>query len=245
MSSEEAVDHDGRYWQTTLTLGFHLLSDRSADLARNGLEVVELPAASIGGLTRETAADLIRSGHVHALLGQDESLWLEVKREHYPVKQLRGKVRLAGVVAQFANSPGGGLVVVGLETRKVDGVDVIDAVTPQPPDPMTRRRYVKALKDHIFPPPEGLTIAVVHVDQPTPGVLVLVFIPDQPEQLRPSLVHGAIVDGEAQGAFISIYRRGDSEAVATSPAAIHSTLAAGRALLRRGQIPTSAKEESS
>ena len=69
------------------------------------------------------------------------------------------------------------------------------------------------------------------------GDLFLIEVPPQPEELQPFLVQGAIVDGETHGAFVSIVRRRDDESVATSAAAIHSTLAAGRALLRRGEIP--------
>lgn len=239
LSSEERVADSGPYWYTGLVLGFHLRGQTAGTLVRAGLEIAELLAAATGGLTRTTVADLIRSGHVQALLGQEESSWLEVKREHYPLRHLRGKVRLAGVVAQFANSPGGGIVVVGLETKTRNGVDVIEAVTPQPRDAAVRRRYNQVFKDHLFPPPEGLTIEVVEVSEPCEGELILIVVPDQPEELRPFLVHGAIVDGDAQGTFISIYRRGDEEAVATAPAAIHSTLAAGRGLLRRGQLPPS------
>ena len=68
-------------------------------------------------------------------------------------------------------------------------------------------------------------------------MLVLLDIPPQPEELKPFLVHGAIVDGRVEGAFISIVRRrGESSIPITAPM-IHSTLAAGRALLRGGELP--------
>jgi hypothetical protein len=63
-------------------------------------------------------------------------------------------------------------------------------------------------------------------------MLVLIDVPPQPEELKPFLVHGAIVNGRIEGAFISIVRRrGESSIPITAPM-IHSTLAAGRALLR-------------
>jgi hypothetical protein len=65
---------------------------------------------------------------------------------------------------------------------------------------------------------------------------MLIDIPPQPEELRPFLVHGAIVNGRVEGAFISIVRRrGESSIPITAPM-IHSTLAAGRGLFRRGEI---------
>jgi len=69
------------------------------------------------------------------------------------------------------------------------------------------------------------------------GDLVLLDIPPQPEDLKPFLVHGAIIDGKTEGAFISIVRRRGDSSIPTIAAMIHATLAAGRALLRRGDLP--------
>lgn len=69
------------------------------------------------------------------------------------------------------------------------------------------------------------------------GNLLVVHIPPQPEKLKPFLVHGAIVGGKVEGAFISIVRRRDEHSVPITAPAIHAMLAAGRALLRRGELP--------
>jgi hypothetical protein len=69
---------------------------------------------------------------------------------------------------------------------------------------------------------------------PDDGMLILIDVPSQPEELKPFLAHGGIVGGKVEGAFISIVRRrGESSILITEPM-IHSTLAARRALLRRG-----------
>jgi hypothetical protein len=73
---------------------------------------------------------------------------------------------------------------------------------------------------------------VVHGD----GMLVVVSLPPQPEELKPFLVHGAIVDGAVEGAFISIVRRRGEASIPITAQSIHATLAAGRALLRRGEV---------
>jgi hypothetical protein len=97
------------------------------------------------------------------------------------------------------------------------------------------RRYQYAIERCLFPPPDHLSIE--SVDMPENGMLILIDVPLQPEELKPFLVHGALVDGQVQGAFISIVRRrGESSIPITAPM-IHSTLAAGRALLRRGELP--------
>jgi hypothetical protein len=68
-------------------------------------------------------------------------------------------------------------------------------------------------------------------------MLILIDVPPQPEELKPFLVHGAVVDGKAEGEFISIVRRQGDETIPITAKAIHSTLAAGLALLRRGELP--------
>ena len=96
-------------------------------------------------------------------------------------------------------------------------------------------RYQRALEDHLFPPPDNLSIEII--EMPDDEMLILTDVPPQPEELKPFLVHGAVVEGEVQGAFISIVRRrGESSIPITAPM-IHSMLAAGRALLRRGELP--------
>ncbi|MBF6336831.1 hypothetical protein IU450_13140 [Nocardia abscessus] len=65
-------------------------------------------------------------------------------------------------------------------------------------------------------------------------------IEPQDEELKPFLVHGAIVGGRVEGAYISIVRRSGEDSIPISAQQIHSTLAAGRALLRRGQLQTGA-----
>ena len=67
--------------------------------------------------------------------------------------------------------------------------------------------------------------------------LVVVAVPAQEEELKPFLVHGAMVSGKIQGAYISIVRRSGEDSIPITAQQIHSTLAAGRALLRRGELP--------
>jgi hypothetical protein len=193
-----------------------------------------LAAFQTGALTRESARDLILGGHSQVLVGQRESDWLEAKSTHYDLSTLSGRVDLSLAAARFANSPAGGLIVFGARTKSVPGGEVIRSITPMPVLGRTAQRYRTALRNHLYPPVEGLRIEVV----PTlGGELVIVEIPPQPEELRPFLVHGAIVDGRSQGAFIGIVRRDDDVSIPTTAAMIHSTLAAGRALLRQDNRP--------
>ena len=189
-----------------------------------------LHAVDSGELSRETARDLILSGHAAALVGHFENGWLEVKSAEYDLTALVGKVSLAEAVAGLANSPDGGLVVVGLRTKTRDGgAEFVSDVTPMRPDPSATRRYKRVLQNHVYPPPLGLTI--VQIEQEG-GRLMLIDIPPQPEELRPFLVHGVVIDGRNRGSFIGVATRQGDENIPQTAAMIHATLAAGRALLR-------------
>jgi hypothetical protein len=48
---------------------------------------------------------------------------------------------------------------------------------------------------------------------PDNGLLIVIDVPPQPEELKPFLVHGAVVDGKAEREFISIVRRQGDEAI--------------------------------
>jgi Schlafen, AlbA_2 len=186
-------------------------------------------------LTRVTAGDLIRGGQAHVLIGQPEGHWLDVKCQHYDLKTTGGKIKLAQSVACFCNSEEGGLVVVGMSAKKVPGGEEIRGLHPVPRDKAMVQRYKKALEAHLHPTPDNFRIESVDVRDD--GMLILIDVPPQPEERKPFLVHGAVVDGEVRELFISIVRRRDESSISTTAREIHSTLAAGRALLRRGELP--------
>lgn len=200
-----------------------------------GHDAIALLAAMDGGqLTRVTAGDLVRSGHAKALVGQPEGHWLDVKSQHYDLLAEHGQISLAQSVARFCNAETGGLVVVGMKTKKTGAGEEIRDLCPMPLDDKMTRRYQQALDTRLFPPPDGLTIEPI----PMGGqMLMLIDVPPQPEELKPFLVHGAIVDGRVEGAFISIVRRRGEASIPITAPMIHATLAAGRALLRRGELP--------
>jgi hypothetical protein len=69
------------------------------------------------------------------------------------------------------------------------------------------------------------------------GHLLAILVPAQPEESKPVLVHGAIVGDKTEGAFISIVQRRGEHPITITAQSIHATLAAGRALLRRSEVP--------
>lgn len=237
VSAEHDLNRRTGPWPVYVDIGFHNRGRNVADLVGVGLNALALlDAVDNGNLGREQVADLLRGGHAEALVGQAEGQWLEAKRQHYDFASTAGKISLARAVARFANAEQGGLVVVGLETKGVAGQDVIRKVTPLPHDPWIVRRYRQILEHRLYPPPDGLRIEAIVGKN---GDLVLLEIPPQPEDLKPFLVHGAIIDGKTEDAFISIVRRRGDTSIPTTAAMIHAALAAGRALLRRGELPRS------
>jgi hypothetical protein len=218
-----------------VSVGFNTRGRTLRELYDLGEDAQMLIEALDGGeLRRVIAGDLIRAGHANVLIGQPEGHWLEVKRQHYDLSVDAGKIKLAESVSRFCNAEEGGLVVYGMASKKVPN-DEIHRICPLPRDKAMLGRYRRTLRDHLHPPPDNLRIEAV--DIPDDGMLILIDVPPQPEELKPFLVHGAVVDGKVEGAFISIVRRQGDETIPITAKAIHSTLAAGRALLRRGELP--------
>lgn len=197
-------------------------------------------AATTGHMTRETVADLIIGGRADLLIGMPEGAWLDVKSQHYDLTTARGKISLAEAVSRFANAEEGGIVVVGMDTKRIPGGELIKSVRPVPIETATTRRYRQAIENRIFPFPTALNIQTVETS--TGHGLVVISIPPQEEELKPFLVHGAIVEGRIEGGYISIVRRSGEDSIPITAQQIHSTLAAGRALLRGGHVPPTPAE---
>ena len=202
-----------------------------------GHDICELlNACENGEPTRATTAHLIRGGKTELLIGFAEGPWFDAKSQLYNASDSGGKISIAQSVARFANGDQGGLLVFGLGTKHTaGGGEVISKLQPVPLTPKLRRQYEQVLEQYLFPMPFGLGIFTVETSA-SHGLLVI-ELPPQPEELKPFLVHGAIVDGKVEGTFISIVRRSGENSVPITGPQIHSTLAAGRALLRRGQLP--------
>lgn len=223
-------------WRIDTEIGFHSRGRLLGALLRIGLDAVALlDAVDNGEFGRELIADLLRSGHANALIGRAENEWLEAKREHYDLASPVGEIKTARAVARFANAEHGGLVIIGLATKNEGTGDVIRKVTPVPRDRKIVHKYRQLLDRRLYPPPDDLRVEAIAYSDGT-GDLILIDIPPQPEELKPFLVHGAVIDGKTDEAFISIVRRRGDSSIPASAASIHTMLAAGRALLRRGVI---------
>jgi hypothetical protein len=193
-----------------------------------------LDAASSGSLGLWSAVQLVLAGRADVLIGQPEGQWIDAKSQDYDLSNEAGKISLAQDVARFANGESGGAIVIGMRTKKRPSGELITALSPIPESQHGTRRHQRAIDQRVFPPPDGLTVSQVKAQD---GVIFVVHVPPQPEEHKPFLVQGAIVNGKVEGAFISILRRRGEESIPITAASIHATLSAGRALLRRGQLP--------
>jgi hypothetical protein len=181
-------------------------------------------------LDRSSARDLVLAGRAELLVGQRESQWLDAKKLSYPISSSEGKIQIAEAVARFANSEDGGLIVIGIETRKdSSGSEILRRVRPIAKQRGSRDRHRQALEQHLYPLPDYLRIDVVDYGA---GEVILIDIPGQREELKPFLVQGSIVNGKYQGAYISWVRRRDDASFPITASMIHATLVAGRSALR-------------
>jgi hypothetical protein len=186
-----------------------------------------------GPFDAESGFGLVRAGRADLLIGMTESDWLECKSQAPPIDTDAGRIELAQDVARFANSDAPALLVIGPVTKRRGGHDTITSIKASPLKYDTGR-FHRAVDQRVFPPIDGLVIenATVGAADGNDGYVMVIFIPAQVEELKPFLVHGAIVAGKVEGAFISIVRRRGEDTIPVRPESIHATLAAGRALLR-------------
>lgn len=209
-----------------------------ADLVDLGAGLIRLSDAHQEGfLTPESAADLIRGGAIDLLIGQEENNWLDAKAEEYDLSALHGQISLAQAVTRFCNSEQGGVIIFGAKAKQTADGEVIRKVRGVPNRTGWKRQYQGVVDRLVYPPPYGMRLDTVPVRDGSS--VFLVEIPPQPEEMKPFLVHGAILpNGDVEGAFISIVqRRGEGSIPLTAPM-IHTALAVGRALLRNGSADT-------
>jgi hypothetical protein len=196
-----------------------------------GLQALALARTSVAGEpSLESLVALLRSGQGAALVGLSESQILECKRA-VNVRGEHDELEFAKDIAALANSETGGLLIIGMATKREQGRDRIVAVRP-PSEMITSRRLRGMVDRRVYPPIDGLIVESVSSGSLEDPPLLFCLVPPQPEELKPFLVHGAIAGRRVEGAFIGIPRRRGEDTIQTTPASIHSFLVAGRALLR-------------
>lgn len=193
-----------------------------------------LTATREGPLGAAAVLNLLRGGHFRTLLGETESDFLEVKTAPHAVWASgsagdRAKIELAQDVARFANGESDAVLVVGYGEATVDGTKQIATLTPVANERLDPARVNEVLDARIVPPIDGLVIETFAVDDAQS--VMAIYVPRQPPEMQPYLVHGAIAGDKVEGAFFSIVRRRGEGSIVTTAHQIHAYIVAGKRYL--------------
>lgn len=186
-----------------------------------------------GSMSRDALATALRTGHAEVLIGLAEHQMLDVKRPP-DLSERVAQLELAKDIAAFANSMVGGLLVIGAETKSVDGKDIVKRLCPLSDATTIIQRANSILETRIYPPLAGVeaqAIATRSGEQ-----LVMINVPPQPDELKPFIVHGANIGHKLRDIFVSIPQREGDHSTILSPAALHARLVVGRAWLERRRV---------
>ncbi|PPK63523.1 hypothetical protein V5P93_000422 [Actinokineospora auranticolor] len=218
-------------WEYRIELG-HLGSTvgELAACLKRAISLISIPgdggydAPRISEITHHLNAD-----NLDYLIGLAENHCLEFKMRA-DLSSEAGRIEMAQDVARFANAEHSALLIIGVRTERLNGVDTAEKLTPVDPKVNSPQRYRAILDARIYPPVRGLQVAQKQVDPER--CIVVITIPLQRDQDRPFLVHGAVVDGKVEGSFFSIVRRHDEASIPITAREVHAMMSAGYRLLR-------------
>jgi hypothetical protein len=213
-------------WNATfLLLDTGRVVAEALDFARRAIAVAE--AHRYGGQFAARLLELLRAGEALGLIGTPVTAVFQPRPE--PPSDASGDFRLALDVCAFANSAYGGLVVLGLED---DGTQVtgVSGVSGGITGEGATVRVREAVERLVFPVPEGVQAEAVPSGTGDDQVVV-VHVPPQEQLLKPFLVCGTIEDGQLSGIGVTLVERRHATIYTNGIAALHSQIAAGRALL--------------
>lgn len=206
-----------------------------ATLVDGAAAVADFLKATQGGpLDASGVLNLLRGQHLNALIGEKESEYLEVKTAMHPIWVAgtpgeKAKIELAQDVARFANGDDDAILVIGYR-EATGGGNVIGSLTPVADSLLNVVQIQEVLDARVVPPVDGLLLEKFPTSA-TQSVLAI-YIPKQPSEMQPYLVHGAIAEGKVEGAFFSIVRRRGEGSITTSAQQIHTYIVAGKRFLR-------------
>lgn len=193
-----------------------------------------ISATKDGPLDAAGVLNLLRGGHYDVLVGEVESDYLEVKTAPHAIwaggtSGERAKIELAQDVARFANEDVDAILVIGYREALMNGCAELVSVTPVANHRLDITRIGEVLDSRIVPPVEGLVIETFAVND-TQSVMAI-YVPRQPPEMQPYLVHGAIAGDKVEGGFFSIVRRRGEGSIVTTAHQIHAYIVAGKRYL--------------
>ncbi len=115
--------------------------------------------------------DEIRGEHVEALIGEEETISLDFKRQTWQGKDYQGE--LAKDISAMANGQGGD-IVVGFEEKEKDGRKYAGKIIPVPDVAKEVQRIEQLAHSHIAPRITGLRVKDVSCREGTSAIVVRV-----------------------------------------------------------------------
>lgn len=141
----------------------------------------------------------------------------------------KAKIELAQDVTRFANSDVEAILIIGYRETAGSG-NKVGSLTPVSDTYFNLAQIQEVLDARIIPPVDGL---IIETFPASPGQsLLAIFVPRQPAEMQPYLVHGAITADKVEGAFFRIVRRRGEASITTLAQQIHAYIVAGRRYLR-------------
>lgn len=202
------------------------------------LVTLGLRAVAVGELRRDSTAgldqvlDLLRTGDGHALAGTPLSATLRVMPA-LPSETPADRLDLAMQTCALANSPTGGMLVLGATTApRPHGSAAVAGIEAGSLDGVAAL-VREACQLFIYPPVGGMVIEALPVKSEADGRgIAAVVVPPQDPEAWPFMVHGVPVSGEVDSRFVAIVEPRGADTHVLGVAALHASIAAGRALLR-------------
>ena len=189
-----------------------------ADAWRIGEDAAKLIDVVDGDeIPHSMALDLLRSGRWGVFKGRPESGWLEAKGAPYAEANARlagnWRYELAKDVAAFANSPDGGIIVIGMTTADEGDGEVITGFREFDLNRVTASTYGNHVAQLVHPQVEGFEVVRVRGEERNRGIVAL-MIPRQDPSNVPFLVRGTVSGGKVLGNHVLWpVRQGDRTAV--------------------------------
>lgn len=173
--------------------------------------------------TPEDVLRHLRHGAWRRFLGQAETQWLEFKLEMYRLQEELQKHELALDIASFANSPEGGVIVIGFKTKPdPHGRDVVVKAKGSQGMKKSISQIENLISQRIYPVPEQLSVQIfTKADRE----VVAIGVPPQAPSRHPFLVVGQKVSTDKYSGigFSWVERIGGSKR-SVSVARMHSLI---------------------